>query len=80
MLGLPQVGHFGVYCLLVCSFYEVYIMFLLTDEQLEKIRAKAEAEEPRIGGASFGWNKETGEFEITNEDKGHPISEFEVFI
>lgn len=40
-------------------------MFLLTDEQLEKIRAKAEAEEPRIGGASFGWNKETGEFEIS---------------
>ena len=55
-------------------------MFLLTDKQLEKIRAKAEAEEPRIGGASFGWNKETGEFEITNEDNGHPISEFEVFI
>ena len=78
--GHPQTGHLGVYCLLVCSFYEVYIMFLLTDEQLEKIRAKAEAEEPRIGGASFGWNKETGEFEITNEDNGHHISEFEVFI
>ena len=79
-MGASADGAFGVYCLLVCSFYEVYIMFLLTDEQLEKIRAKAEAEEPRIGGASFGWNKETGEFEITNEDKGHPISEFEVFI
>ena len=79
-LDFHILGTLGVYCLLVCSFYEVYIMFLLTDEQLEKIRAKAEAEETRIGGASFGWNKETGEFEITNEDKGHPISEFEVFI
>ena len=55
-------------------------MKYITFEMIEKVKEEFAGKEQRLGGASFRWNKETGEFEITNEDKGHPISEFEAFI
>jgi hypothetical protein len=54
-------------------------MKYITFEMIEKVKEEFAGKEQRLGGASFKWNKETGEFEVygTND---RPLSDYKCFI
>lgn len=54
-------------------------MKYITSEMIEKVREEFAGKEQRLGGASFRWNKETGEFEVYDAND-RPLSDYKCFI